>query len=434
MRRPRRLYWLLGLFLVLGALLAPRPSRAYLYEVANRIDPIPVTNLLVADAFRPGGVRIEWDYTPMGAYSPIEYDVERLGSTGNQSWVTTNKYLVDNGPLTVGVTYTYRVRVRFDANGASMGLPAPPPNANPADIYSYSWFSPVGEEGWYSIQVVLQEQTAGDNQAVDSRWDLRYGNPTYLDFLFQNRTWKGGLWAGYAADGSRVGRSFLKFSFPSSPSTGLWYGSTYAYHTASATSAAVTVGAQKVADTWLQGTVKWTNAPALTPLLAPSVVVLTNQAGAGWIRWVLLEDLVTELYGDRVFSLGLATLNEATVGWGYFAKKEYDATRGPRVLYAVGAPLAAPLRLSCSPGTLTPGGGAATAKVVLTSPAPTGGALLTLSNPDGNLVAPSTVTVPAGTLSTTFSVSAQSGITQNTTGTLVVTGGLTRRLAIPIEL
>ena len=45
---------------------------------------------------------------------------------------------------------------------------------------------------------------AAENQAVDSRYDLRYGNPTLLDFQFGSSIYKGGLFAGYANDPSRV--------------------------------------------------------------------------------------------------------------------------------------------------------------------------------------------------------------------------------------
>src|SRR5438128_5623446 len=91
----------------------------------------------------------------------------------------------------------------------------------------------------------------------------------------------------------------------------------------------------------------------------------------------------------RTLSVGLASMNEASNGWAYFAKKEWDASKAPCVLYALKAPLGV-AALVLNPNTVV-GGNSVTATVYLNGTAPTGGVTVSLgsSDPDTAQVAES---------------------------------------------
>lgn len=369
------------------------------YEIGVPVDDRVVDNLHVTDVYHPGGVRIQWDYEPMGGWSPIEYLVKR---DGVQLGTTTNRYYVDNGPLTVGVTHSYSVWVVYDQS-YRRGLPAPPPNPPEGSvIYQYEFTD--GSQPEVAILCTLQQKSVSENAAADSRWDLRYGNPTPLDFTFGTRTYRGGLWAGYATDPSRVGRSYLKFLLDPLPNGQyLWAAGLYAYYTRSAFDGTTQVGAHWVTDAWSTATLKWSNAPSLTPSAgsAPTYSFVAPTTPAGWAYFRAAAPFVMDLYGDLTLSYGIASKNETSPGWVYFAKKEYDAAKGARILYAHGAPHSIVDllldRYAAGPGETVTG------TVYLNAPAPTGGAVVTLNVGNEQLPgAPNSTTVPAGQMSATF--------------------------------
>jgi hypothetical protein len=81
-----------------------------------------------------------------------------------------------------------------------------------------------------------------------------------------------------------------------------------------------------------------------------------------------------------------------------------------------------PKSFSVSPSTIT-GGQTVQGTVTLTSPKPAGGAIVNLvANPSGLATLPSTVTVPAGSASATFSIST-SAVTSSQFGSLTASYG-----------
>jgi hypothetical protein len=234
-----------------------------------------------------------------------------------------------------GTTYTYRVKTVPIPNG-NEELPAPPEGAEPEDIGTY-WV----ESEWTTIHVVPQQHVADENQTVDSRLDLRYGNPTLLDFRFGGRIYKGGLYAGFASDPSRVGRSFLKFELPALPTgASYWAGSVNAYHTVSAAGGSTEIGCQALSDvTWTAAPLKWSLAPTLDPgdAVERFTVVYDPDTPANsttWAHWNLNSEIEDAFAGTGLLSVGLASTHETWSKWVYFAKKEYDSALSPVVLYA----------------------------------------------------------------------------------------------------
>jgi len=420
--------------LALGALLllsGSRAARAYMWETTVVVDR-PVANLRVTDVYFPKTMRIDWDYSSLGS-SP-QYEVQRYDPS-TSTWTSfgvnlTNRYYADAFAFVTGRAYQYRVRVSSDA-APSMGLPPPPMGADPNQIYG----RPVASGNpWTTITATPTQVTAGDNQTVDSRYDLRYGNPTFLNFPFATRTYRGGLYAGWASDPSNVGRSFVNFTLPA-PGTGqyAWTGSVNGYFTRMAATGSITVGCQVVSPSWTGSTLTWSNAPALTPSAAAKTVALSwdsNSPVSSWCHWTLAGDLISALTGSGLFAVGLAETSETTNAWAYFAKKEYDSTLAPNALYVLGAPFC-PIDVTVSPSTIT-GGNSANGTVYLNAPAPAGGTTVTLGSA-APATAPASVTVPQGARSAPFTVTTTT-VSMSTPVTISATAnGITQRTTVTVH-
>ena len=310
---------------------------SYLY--ANPVPLLDPTDMRVTQIYLPKTIRVEWDDgqpLPPGYY--FRYWVERLDASGTtllEQHFADEAYWDDAFDFQYGTTYTYRVKAIPVSNG-NEGLPTPPEGANPEDI-GYYW---VPSE-WTTIQVVPQQQVVSENQTVDSRLDLRYGNPTLLDFKFGDRIYRGGLFAGFASDPSRVGRSFLKFELPALPTgAAYWAGSVNAYHTVSVADGSTEIGCQELSDvTWTAAPLKWSVAPALAPgdAVERFDVVYDSATPANsttWAHWSLNSEIESAFTGTGLLSVGLASTHETWNKWVYFAKKEYDSAQAPVVLYA----------------------------------------------------------------------------------------------------
>lgn len=289
------------------------------------------------------------------------------------------------------------------------------------------------------ITVIPQQPVPSDDQAVDSRLDPRYAVAHNLDHNFGKTvngqyvatTYRGGLYAGFISDNSRVGRSFLKFPLAPLPGgQGLWadVGNLYLYYTRSYDAAATSVQAPLVAGTaWSAPTLTWDVAPALSSTAgAETNVVQTDPAHpvASWQRWHQYPALLGGLQGGSPVAFGLLSTSESSNGWAYFAKKEFNAAFAPCLLYGAGGYAvgnAAHLGLELNPQqgifTRTEGGtGSANGVVFLDKLAPAGGVTITLTNSaasGGQVSAPSQVTIPAGQFCAAFTVSSSLVATGN---------------------
>lgn len=310
---------------------------SYLYAVPEEL--AAPADLRVTQIYLPKTIRVEWD---AGEAQPPNYQyrywMQRLDASGTtvQEERYASEAVWNNAfDFEYGTTYTYRVKAIPFPNGNEI-LPLPTEDAHPEDIGTY--WTP---SEWVALQVVPQCQVVSENQTVDSRLDLRYGNPTLLDFKFGSRIYRGGLFAGFASDPSRVGRSFLKFELPELPSgASYWAGSVNAYHTVSVASGSAEIGCQELADaTWLAAPLKWSNAPTLAPGDAVERFTVVYDPGTPantttWAHWRLDSEISGALSGTGLLSVALASTHETTNKWVYFAKKEYDSGLAPVVLYA----------------------------------------------------------------------------------------------------
>lgn len=311
---------------------------SYLY--ANPIMLPTPQDVRISQIYLPKTVRVEWNDGGDGPGGGIYYAVQRLDPVTHTvlaGTTTANEYWNDAFDFQYGTTYEYRVTTMAD-NGGNENLPAPPlgEDVDPGDVTFY-WVPSLEA----SVLMVPQFHVADENQTVDSRLDLRYGNPTLLDFKFGSRIYKGGLYAGFASDPSRVGRSFLKFELPSLPTgASYWAGSVNAYHTVSAAGGNTEIGCQEVADaSWTAAPLKWSLAPTLAPgdAVERYTVVYDPDTPANsttWAHWSLNSEIEGAFTGTGLLSVGLASTHETWNKWVYFAKKEYDSSLSPVVLYA----------------------------------------------------------------------------------------------------
>jgi acetyl esterase/lipase len=89
--------------------------------------------------------------------------------------------------------------------------------------------------------------------------------------------------------------------------------------------------------------------------------------------------------------------------------------------------------LTLTPGTFAGGCGSSTGKVTLTAKAPVGGSVVALTNTNPVAVVPASVTVPSGSTSATFSITAPA-VTANQTGTVTASfGGGTRSAGLTVR-
>lgn len=288
----------------------------------------PVGDLRVTLVAYPRTIKIQWDYQQFGAW---KYQVKRgeilVVSAGTLLYYQDT--LPISGVLGDGTDWDYSVRVVPD--------PGQPYVAGP----------------WETIRVRIGAVDALENQAVDSRYDLRYSSPTFQDFKFGSRAYRGGLYAGNAPDPSRAGRSFIKWQLPALAADHyFWCGLVHAYHTRSFATGSTNVGVHLLGDsTWNASTLKWTTAPAINPATPSATCTLAWDSAVPhssqpdptlyWGKWDLSNAIFNALTGTGWLSVGLASTDESAAGWAYFAKKEYvqpGVRTIPTVLYGYQRP------------------------------------------------------------------------------------------------
>lgn len=412
----------------------------YMYQVDVAQD-VPITLLRIADIWLPDQVKLQW--TPIQLYNgPANCEIQR-GVSGTYTSIgssTTASYQ-DTYAYSSGVQYQYRVRVTAGQDiDVNMHLPSPPACADPAQIYYHHYTS---GNPWSAINITAVKSSATDNQTADSRYDLRYSTYVFKDFQFGTRTYRGGLFAGYAADSARVGRSFLKFQLPTIPSgQDFWTGTVNAWFTQNAANGSATIGCQSVSSNWDQGSLKWSTSPVVQGPVDQMALSYDGTTGsAKWAHWNMAGDICSAAFGTGLVSFALFSTSETTNGWAYFAKTEWQLnpngprsamSRPPQVVYAYGGPLWAidiyveptnPVRNSTATGT-----------VFISAPAPTGGAVVTLTSSSPSVASvPSSVTIPAGSVSANFTVTT-GFVYQNTNATITGSyGGMSQTFVVTVR-
>jgi hypothetical protein len=320
------------------------------------------------------GICIAWSDINQAIVKRVDPNNEETILTSNSNGLSIN----DVFEPTMGQTYHYKVKSstleEMEEDGNCIWVEPLPTELTSLPRYSgqenakvyYRNWTP---NDWQDITVVPVKQT-GDNQAVDSRPDTRYvidaDHITYRkkNFNFGNRIYRGGLFVGHAdvrpdqngqpgtntgRDYSWTGRSFLKFNIPAAPSDQdrIWAVSmnTYCTDTYYNSNTIVDVGCEVLSDTsWDTNTLVW-DSPANTTY-NPNNTIEHIEIGQNkqttaknWCTWRnLFGNVITRMYQTPpgILSVRLASMHENNNAWAYFAKKEYDETLAPRILYAYG--------------------------------------------------------------------------------------------------
>lgn len=299
--------------------------------------------------------------------------------------------------------------------------------------HNYTWLWDATTQTWgivttqiesAHIPVTVRRVPVSAAQTVDTRIDPRFSTYVLKDFKFRDDKYRGGLFAGYNADGSKVARTYLKFTGIAAPPVAgqkLWpVGGLYLYLTRTAqANQPASVRARFVADdTWTPTTLVWSNAPSpkTSGEEAQSLSWTANTPGR-WVNFNILPDLEETL--DGTLSLALSAPNEsnnntaatfpliATPGWAYFARAGYlqDGLTdlSAYLLYAQGGYGTGISSVNVATGTLH-SNSSLSGSVSLTSPAPAGGLTVSLSSSAAYVTVPTSVTIPEGQVGASFTV------------------------------
>jgi len=297
-------------------------NHAYPAETVTANINLTLVSLRAVDIVLPKAIILNWAVPATGQYYLMRDGVTVAGPLPNTTRACTDIFNWNSGQ-----TYKYDI---YDNS------------TNPMTLLS-------------SEQAVPYMMAATQDQAVDSRLDPRYSAVTLLNHNFGTSAYKGGLFAGFANDPSRVGRSFAQFTLNPTPTGGV-------YRTGKVNAALISgysdggavsnlsIGCQALPITiagyniWDALTLNWSNAPmALNTAATQTVTVNYNPASNPpayqWYSWKLDTDIFDAILGiadaahdgTNKMSVQWASMNEGTYGWAYFAKNEYDPTLGPNV-------------------------------------------------------------------------------------------------------
>lgn len=329
---------------------------------------------------------------------------------------------------------------------------------------SYSWYATsngsggyywqLGGSAWEStpVPVTVRRIAATAAQTVDTRIDPRYSTYVLKDFKFGSDKYRGGLFAGFNADGAKVARTYLKFTGLAGPPVigqQLWAAgglSLYLTRTAQANQPASVRSRFVSNDTWTPETLVWSNAPTFKSSGEEAVSLSWATGTAGrWVTLNILPDLeqtLTQNGGDGTLSVALSVPNEsnggtsatfplqAASGWAYFARNGYEQDGltdiQPYLLYAYGGVgvdiTGVSVTIPIPPVTMPPtpqklySNQSTNGSVSLVAPAPPGGVMVALSSNAAYVTVPASVTVAAGQTIASFSV---------TSGTIPTSGNVT---------
>ncbi|MCW3055744.1 MAG: hypothetical protein JWN14_4914, partial [Chthonomonadales bacterium] len=292
-------------------------------------------NLRLTDLLAPYTAKLTWDCQATGNFI-LKRDSVTIATLANSVTTYTDAFATG---FTNGQAYYYEI---FDSAAPTVHLSA--------------------------TKIVPYQVGAIDNQAVDSRLDLRYATNVFLDHAFGSTFYRGGLFVGYSGDPSRIGRSYAKFNLVA-PGSGVTYrtGNLNAYCTGALTSGNQTVSmlvnCQTLTDlSWQGSSMVWStptnlnldpthNDAQATVSYNPTLTPPTP----GWIAWSMPIPLLNALATPSTpYAVAWTSSDEAGSGWAYFAKREFDSNLAPAATYAYEQPI--PIKMTFTPNTLTGGG------------------------------------------------------------------------------
>lgn len=326
------------------------------------------------------------------------------------------------------------------------------------------WSGPGSTPHTYSkIYVEIKAKAVSAVATADSRLDMRFATEQLLDYTFNAvpasnppapTFYRGGLFAGYQQDGSRVGRSYLRFNnlvTTPDPNLKIWpVGGLQIFVPRLAKTGSVTLTTRKLSDeTFSPSSLVWSNAPSLGASVANSGTINWNATSPTrqWISINTTPEVQDAVKTDGNLALSLQSANEGTAGWAYIARPGYiDSTYtlplssltppdglAPFLIYAIGGDGAELGALSVTPNTVTSGASTTVTGTVSTGAiAPTGGMLVSLASNNSAASVPSTVTIPAGQSSASFTVT-WSSVTTTTVATITAMMGNVKTATLTIN-
>ncbi|BDI28741.1 hypothetical protein CCAX7_007920 [Capsulimonas corticalis] len=296
-------------------------NHAYPTEFVTSSISLSPANIRAVDLMMPKGITLQWTMPAVGHYV-LKRDGVLVATLPNTTQTYTEYFEWNSGQV-----YQYDL---YDDNTI------------PAQLLSSERAAP------YLV-------AATQNQAVDSRLDPRYSTAVFLDHNFGTSAYKGGLFAGFASDPSKVGRSFALFALNPPPAGGVFRtGSVNASLTTAYTDlgpvSGLQIGCQAIPKTipgyktWDPATLVWSNSPVVDPTLATQTVTVNYNPASppptpAWMSWKLNTDILDAILGindsahdgTNAMAVQWASMSEASNGWAYFAKTEYSSTAGPNV-------------------------------------------------------------------------------------------------------
>lgn len=325
------------------------------------------------------------------------------------------------------------------------------------------WSGPrVEPREWPHIFLSVQAIGVSAVATADSRLDMRFSTEHLLDYTFNNlpasgggtTLYRGGLFAGFQQDSSRVGRTYLKFTglAPSAnASHRLWpVSGLQLYVPRLAKTGSVSLTTRVLTDeNFSPSSLVWSNAPALGSSTARSGAVswsASSPAGQ-WVTVNVTPDIEEALKTDNTLSLAVMSGNESGAGWAYIARPGFiDPTYtlpsnsltppnglGPYLLFGLLGPGVSLSNLTVSPGTVTSGSSTVvTGTVTIPSLAPPNGFEVSLASNNSAASVPGSVIIPEGESVATFPVT-WSGVTTATTATITGVLGNSRTATLLIN-
>jgi len=213
------------------------------------------------------------------------------------------------------------------------------------------------DQPWQSNLVTITPYSlpVSEDATADSRIDPRYSVTTYVNFPFNdsnttnNPLWlyRGGLYAGYNADGGKVGRTYLKFAVAPAGAAKTLYplGGLYVFSSRLAKTGSASFSVKRSSDStsWVRTSLNWSNAPAPTGTAGAAKTISWSSTSPASLWYTLDIKTPVQDYlgttGPGVLTLILMASSETTAGWGYFARKEFlyngQSGYGARLLFGV---------------------------------------------------------------------------------------------------
>ncbi len=424
----------------------------------------------------PKKLVLKWDQAPQGPFGPPSQNPASPSSPGSVGVaVVWNKLSRTPGSSVTPPTLPYTFGTQTEYADTDW---------QPNTIYDYKLIGHVvtysrafnsQESYWYwsgpsyvywespEIHVEVKAVPVSDAATADSRLDMRFATERLLDYTFNAvpgsnpvapTLYRGGLFAGYQQDGSRVGRSYLRFAgiVPAPSSTlKLWpIGGLQVFVPRLARTGSVSLTTRKLVDDTLSpSSLVWSNAPAMGTSVARSESI-TWTAATPTKQWASINvspDIQEAVNTDGTLALSVISNNETATGWAYLARPGYvdpqytlppnsitpPSGLAPFLLFAVLGPGADLSNLTIAPGTVTSGAATTVSGTVsISAVAPTGGMEVSLASNNSAASVPNSVIIPAGSSSATFDVT-WSSVSVATTATITAVMGNVKTATLAIN-